>query len=471
MPMNKIVKQRIKYVMSDFFMSFIAFALFNYCRWKVLDLQSTGYAGYVAYFFTRKMVAEQLFFPVLMLGVYWLSGYYNKPYGKSRLQEFFTTFLSVLLNTLMLFLLLLTNDMVSVIETNYRLLLILFGCLFILTYAGRCIITMHSVNAMKSRKLCFRTLIIGNSQKAHEFAHKLETSPTLLGYEVSGFVDIPGEKAYGTSGYRFEEIEECISRLGVTQVIISPEDFDDGRIMSLLRRLYDLNVTVKIAPSTFSYVTLGIHLNDIYAEPLIELTSPRISESTKNVKRVLDVMFSSLALIVLSPLYLAIALGVKLTSPGGIIYKQERIGLRQRPFKIYKFRSMREDAEAGGPSLSSMNDPRITRFGHFLRKYRLDELPQFWNVVKGDMSLVGPRPEREYYIREIVKEAPYYNMLHQIRPGITSWGMVKYGYAKTTGEMISRAQYDLVYLMNMSISVDVKIIIYTVKTVLSGAGM
>ena len=185
----------------------------------------------------------------------------------------------------------------------------------------------------------------------------------------------------------------------------------------------------------------------------------------------MDVLFSALALIVLSPLYLAVAIAVKLSSPGCVIYKQERIGMRQRPFNIYKFRSMREDAEAGGPALSSIDDNRVTRVGKFLRKYRLDELPQFWNVLKGDMSLVGPRPEREFFIRQIIKEAPYYNMLHQIRPGITSWGMVKYGYASTPSEMIDRAQYDLVYLMNMSILVDIKIIIYTIKTVFSGEGM
>lgn len=469
--MSKIVKQRVKYVMTDFVMSFIAFALFNYCRWNVLDLQSTGYSGYVAFFFTRKMIAEQFIFPLMMLGVYWLSGYYNKPYGKSRLQEFFTTLLSSLLNTLLLLLILLTNDMVSVIETNYRLLIVLFGCLFSLTYMGRWLITNQSIHAMKNRKLGFRTLIIGNSNKARQFADKLQNSPTLLGYDVVGFVDIPGETQSGKKGYRFDDIEDCITRLGVTQVIISPEDFDDGRIMSLLRRMYDLNVTVKIAPSTFSYITLGIHLNDIYAEPLIELTSPRISESTKNVKRVMDVLFSALALIVLSPLYLAVAIAVKLSSPGCVIYKQERIGMRQRPFNIYKFRSMREDAEANGPALSSIDDNRVTRVGKILRTYRLDELPQFWNVLKGDMSLVGPRPEREFFIRQIIKEAPYYNMLHQIRPGITSWGMVKYGYASTPSEMIDRAQYDLVYLMNMSILVDIKIIIYTIKTVFSGEGM
>lgn len=228
---------------------------------------------------------------------------------------------------------------------------------------------------------------------------------------------------------------------------------------------------VKITPATFSYITYGIHLNDIYGEPLVELTSPRISESTKNVKRTLDVLISGIALILLSPLYLATALCVKMSSPGPVIYSQERAGLRRKPFRIYKFRTMRQDAEKNGPALSTAKDPRITKTGSILRKYRLDEIPQFWNVFKGDMSLVGPRPEREYFIREIVKEAPYYNMIHQVRPGITSWGMVKFGYASNIQDMVRRAQFDLVYLQNMSILVDFKIIIYTIKTVLSGVGV
>jgi lipopolysaccharide/colanic/teichoic acid biosynthesis glycosyltransferase len=166
-----------------------------------------------------------------------------------------------------------------------------------------------------------------------------------------------------------------------------------------------------------------------------------------------------------------IALAVKREKSGSVIYSQERIGYHKHPFKIYKFRTMRADAEADGPSLSSDKDSRVTRVGRFLRKYRLDELPQFFNVLRGDMSLVGPRPEREYYIRQIVAKAPYYNLVHQVRPGITSWGMVKYGYATTVDQMIERLQYDLLYLDNISLQVDLKILFHTVNTVLTGKGL
>ncbi|MDE7509110.1 MAG: exopolysaccharide biosynthesis polyprenyl glycosylphosphotransferase, partial [Muribaculaceae bacterium] len=228
---------------------------------------------------------------------------------------------------------------------------------------------------------------------------------------------------------------------------------------------------VRIAPTSMSYLTSAIRLGDIIGEPFIDLTSPSMNEWQKNVKRVLDVALSSIAMLLLSPLYLVLAIAVKRSSPGPVIYRQQRIGYRQEPFDILKFRSMRIDAEADGPRLSADDDPRVTPVGRIMRKYRLDELPQFWNVLKGEMSLVGPRPEREYFIRRIVKEAPYYTLLHQVKPGVTSWGMVKYGYARSVEEMVERARYDLIYLSNMSVAVDFKILLHTIKTVVSGRGI
>ncbi len=197
-----------------------------------------------------------------------------------------------------------------------------------------------------------------------------------------------------------------------------------------------------------------------------------MTEGWKNMKRALDVVMSLILLILLIPVYLILALCIRIDSKGCVLFRQERVGLRGKPFKIIKFRSMYENAEKDGkPHLSTEDDPRITRVGKVLRKYRLDELPQFWNVLKGEMSIVGPRPEREYYANLILQREPSYALIHQIRPGITSMGMVKFGYAKSIDEMIERLRYDLIYLENMSLLNDLKILIYTVKIVFKGRGM
>ena len=195
-----------------------------------------------------------------------------------------------------------------------------------------------------------------------------------------------------------------------------------------------------------------------------------MAEWQYSVKRLADIIISILALTILSPVFLVTAIIVKATSPGPVFYAQERIGFLGKPFKMHKFRSMYIDAESAGPALSKDDDPRITSFGRFMRKVRLDEIPQFYNVLKGTMSMVGPRPERQFYIDQIVQRAPEYVLLHRIKPGITSWGQVKYGYASSVDEMLERLKYDLLYLENMSIATDIKILLYTVIIIFQGRG-
>ena len=220
----------------------------------------------------------------------------------------------------------------------------------------------------------------------------------------------------------------------------------------------------------FDILSGSVKMNSIYGVPLIRVNHEIMPQWQFSVKRFLDITVSIFAIIILLPFLLAIAAAIRFTSNGPVLYSQERIGRHGKPFRIFKFRTMVANAEANGPQLSSTFDNRVTGVGRFLRKTRMDELPQFYNVLKGEMSLVGPRPERRYFIDLIMERAPHYRHLHRVRPGITSWGQVKYGYAENVDQMIQRLKYDVLYIENMSLAMDFKILFYTIAIVLKGSG-
>lgn len=466
-------KHRIRYVIADLTTAALAFWVFNIVRYFLLSENFNGFTTLWIYLSSTKLVVEQCVVPPCLLAVYWLSGYYNEPFKRSRVQEFSTTFFSEIVNTILIYLVLLINDQTGKRIINYELIIILFGVLFLLTYVVRLCITAYAISKFRNDLWHINVLIMGNSKVSRKVAEKLKTVRRDVKYHICGFVEIPGEHSVsdGENVINLDKLEEAYKNLGINQVIMAPEYHDDKKVMKLLSVLFPLKIPVKISPDTLSYVTSAIRLNDIFGEPFVDLTGPSMSEASKNIKRTFDVVSSLLILIILSPLFAFLALAVKISSKGKIIYSQERIGRFQMPFNIYKFRTMVENAESQGPQLSSEDDTRVTKVGRWMRKYRLDELPQFWNVLMGQMSIVGPRPEREYYIKQIIEKAPYYTLVCQVRPGITSWGMVKYGYASTVEQMVERTRFDLIYLANMSLSVDCKILIYTIKTVVGGEGV
>lgn len=461
-------KERFKYVAVDWVTANVAFLCFDVFR-AVLS----GTKDVLSYLLDGKIVAEQIAIPFMLLGVYWCSGFYNRPFGKSRLQEFLTTVCSSGINALLIYLSLLINDHFGERVINYEQLSVLFGALTVFTYIGRVTVSQTALRKFREHNWSFRVLIIGNSEHAHKVAEQLMATRSRMSYEIAGFVDIDGEEPAGgsASDIKGENLEKECRRLEIEQLILVPQTMDENKVLKILDKLFRLDLPIKISPDTMSYVTSSIRMLDIYGEPFVDLTTPAMSESAKNMKRLSDVVMSALALILLSPLMAVLAVMVRLDSKGPAIYSQERVGRLQRPFRIFKFRTMRTDAEAEGPRLSRDDDPRVTKAGHIMRKYRLDELPQFWNVLIGDMSIVGPRPERRYFIDKILEKAPYYTLVYQVRPGITSWGMVKYGYASNVDQMVARTRYDLIYMGNMSMFVDLKILIYTVKTVLTGQGL
>lgn len=466
-----ISAERLRYLVSDWIMTAIAFFFFNICRYNILIHYHLLNQDISAYLGSGKLIFEQVIVPVLLLAVYGLSGFYNSPYFKSRLNVFNNTVCVSLVNTFLIYLLILINDM-GAKRIDYLILIILFMLLSVFLFIGRYFIMSFFRDRLNSKNIRLNVLIVGNSKISRKTAQQLMSGQPSVPYEIIGYLRIPGERSVedGAKVWDLSEVNEVCSAYNPDQIVIALAKRNDEEVMSLLDELLHLNKPLKIAPDTLSYVTSNIRLGDIMATPFVDLTSPRISDFQKNVKRTFDVLVSFFALVVLSPLYLALMAAVRISSPGPVIYRQQRIGKRRNPFTIYKFRSMVTDAEASGPQLSDDNDPRITRIGHFMRKYRLDELPQFWNVLKGDMSLVGPRPERDFYIRRIMEKAPYYRLVFQVRPGITSWGMVKFGYASNVEQMVERSRFDLIYINNMSISTDIKILIYTVKTVFGGEG-
>lgn len=256
----------------------------------------------------------------------------------------------------------------------------------------------------------------------------------------------------------------------VEEVIIAIESSEHHKLEEIVNLLESKQVRIKMIPDTYDIISGKVRMESLRSIPLVEINHQLMPVWQMVIKRLFDITASILILIILSPLLLAVMLITKLSDKGPIFFSQKRVGVHGKEFKMFKFRSMVVDAEKNGPQLSSEVDDRITPWGRIMRKYRLDELPQFYNVLIGDMSIVGPRPERKYYMELISQHAPHYRYLQKVRPGITSWGMVKFGYAENVEEMVERLKYDVIYIENMSLINDVKILIYTVIIVLQGRG-
>lgn len=474
--MQQVTAQRIRYAIADFLTANVGFFLFDIIRYYTIPPYLRGSRLYD--FLTHTpVVLEQLFVPILIVLLYALFGSYNRAYTlyKSRLDETFTTVTVSLLGMLAVFFTALINDNIPERITNYELMLTLFLSLALPTDIVRMIILSANARRVQRGDYVIDTVVIGVGSDNESRLKKIQKSANRSGIKLKAIIDINnltnGDSVLGLPVYRGYDVLEICRRLKAQAVVILPTSKGLAQSTELIEKLYRLGTPLFVTPDLHGMLGLRPRTTQVAAEPIIDITNAHISPAALNFKRLGDVIVSALSLIVISPFMAAIALAVKYDSPGPVFYRQERIGLHKKPFYIYKFRTMRTDAEKDGPALSRTDDPRITRLGHFLRKYRIDELPQFWNILIGDMSLVGPRPEREYYIRQLIERHPAYSLIHQVRPGLTSWGMVKYGYASNLDQMIERLEYDLLYIENVSFGVDLKIIFYTVRTVVTGKGL
>ncbi len=460
-------------VAADYFSAVLAWTL--YYAFRKIYLEPILFGHSVRLEFNTTFYLGLAIIPVFWLILHHISGAYFDVYRKSRLGILGTTVWVTLLGSIVLFFAVSLDDFVLSYRYYYISFSALFLLQFIITAIQRMLIATRSARRIQSGKVFFNTLLIGSGKKALEIFRKIEEQPVRSGNHFLGYVPVNGteepnlDKALPRIGH-FNQMVQLIKDLDVEEVIVAPENSEHSYLGKFLTELEVTTVVIKVIPDITDILLGSVRMSAIFGAPVIELRRQLMPRWQKSLKRLFDITVSLFVLICLFPAYLITAIIVKSTSKGPILYSHTRIGFNGKPFQIYKFRSMFCDAESRGPQLSSKNDSRITPFGRFMRKTRLDEIPQFYNVLIGTMSIVGPRPERQYYIDQIVQVAPHYRLLHKVRPGITGWGQVKFGYAENVDEMVERLKYDILYIENMTLALDLKIMIYTFLIVLQGRG-
>ena len=472
--MKKEVKIGIAwYVLSDYISAAVSWLLFLFYRTH--NSFDHSVSSFLKHLSTKDSLFTLALVPGIWITLHLFSGAYFNPYRKSRFIEIYRTLIISLLGSILFYFLFIMNDSGKDYSYYYKSYMVYLLVQFLLSSIGRVLVLKTIKNKINHEQFGYNTLIIGGNQQAIAIYKDIHDNNMKFGYNFKGFVYADNTGSNGMSAYlpklgSINELEKIIDEHQIEEVIIAIDTSEHDKLQYILAQLSHRQIIIKITPDLYDIISGSVKTSNVFAAILIEIYPELMPDWQRVIKRALDITISLLVLLLLSPLYIFAAIKVKLSSYGPIFYKQKRIGLYGKPFWIYKFRSMVQSAEEHGPSLSSQHDPRITKWGRVMRKWRIDELPQFYNIIRGDMSLVGPRPERKYYIDIISQTHPHYKYLHKVKPGLSSWGMVKFGYAENTNEMIERMRYDLLYIKNCSLVLDFKIMIYTILVILQGRG-